>query len=451
MQPEIEFMKRTSIILGLFTLGILMIAASPNNKIFSYKYHLDTLPNGLTVITVQTDYPNLVALYIDVRAGSRNEVEPGKSGFAHFFEHMMFRGTEKFPNEKYQEILKNAGASQNAYTDDDLTCYHTTFSKEDLETVLMLEADRFQNLKYSVEDFRTEAKAILGEYNKNSSNPINKLFEKLQEEAFQKHTYKHTTMGFIRDIEDMPNQYEYSLEFFKRYYRPEYTKMIIVGDLKYESTLSLVKKYWGDWQRGSFTADIPAEPPQAAPVVTHVEWPSPTLPYVVVGYKGPAFSDVAKDMATMDVISAVAFSESSPLYRKLVIDEQKVDQFFPYFSDHKDPYIVVVIARVNKADDFESVTQDILNTFGQMASTPVSTERLAAVKSNLKYRFALGLDNSEAIAATLARYLALGDSPETINNVYNVYDSITVEDVQKMAQKYFVENGKIIATLASAQ
>jgi len=444
-------MRKTSLVAGLFTLGILMTTASPNNKIFPYKYHLDTLPNGLTVVTVPTDYPNLVALYIDVRTGSRNEVEPGKSGFAHFFEHMMFRGTEKFPNEKYQEILKNAGAAQNAYTTDDYTCYHATFSKEDLETVLMLEADRFQNLKYSVEDFRTEAKAILGEYNKNSSNPFSKLFEKIRETAFQAHTYKHTTTGFLRDIEDMPNQFDYSLEFFKRYYRPEYATMIVAGDLNYEKTLALVKKYWSDWQRGNYAASIPPEPQQTGPLTAHVEWPSPTLPYVAIGYKGPAFSDEAKDMATMDVISSIAFSESSPLYRKLVIDEQKVDVFFPNFSDRKDPYLVLVLARVTKPQELESVKKDILDAFASMTTTPVSAERLAAVKSNLKYSFAIELDNSEAIAATLASYLALGHTPETINRLYGVYDSITVEDVQRMAQKYFVENGKIIATLTSAQ
>ena len=444
-------MKKTFLLIGLFMLGVMMIAGTTNNKIFAYKYHLDTLPNGLTVVTVPTDFPNIVALYIDVRAGSRNEVEPGKSGFAHFFEHMMFRGTEKFPTARYGEILKNAGADQNAYTTDDYTSYHTTFSKEDLETVLMLEADRFQNLKFSVEDFRTEAKAILGEYNKNSSNPLSRLFEKIRDEAFQAHTYKHTTMGFLRDIEDMPNQFEYSLEFFKRFYRPEYTTIIIAGDLQYENTLGLVKKYWGDWQRGNYTADIPAEPPQTAPVTTHVEWPTATLPFVVVGYKGPAFSDVARDMATMDIISAIAFSESSPLYRKLVIDEQKVDTFFPSFNDRKDPYIVAVIARVTKPQEVESVKKDILDTFAQMTTTPVNEERLHAVKSNLKYSFAMRLDNSEAIAATLASFLALGPTPETINRLYSVYDSITVEDVQQMAQKYFVDNGRIIATLATAQ
>lgn len=443
-------MKGPLLAVGLVMSGFMMAAVSAGDRIFPYTYHLHTLANGLTVVTVPTDYPNIVALYIDVRAGSRNEVEPGKSGFAHFFEHMMFRGTEKFPAARYGEILKNAGADQNAYTTDDYTCYHTTFSKEDLETVLMLEADRFQDLNYSVEDFRTEAKAILGEYNKNSSNPVRQLFERIRDVAFERHTYKHTTMGFLRDIEDMPNQYDYSLEFFKRFYRPEYTTIIVAGDLEYENTLHLVQKYWGDWQRGSYVAEIPAEPPQNGPIETHVEWPSPTLPYVVVAYKGPAFSDQEKDMAIMDVISAIAFSASSPLYRKLVIEKQNVDMLTPSFGDRKDPYLVAVVARITKPQEVQAVKREILDTFTLMTTTPVPADRLQAVKSHLKYSFAMSLDNSEAIASTLASYLALGPTPETINRLYTVYDTISVEDVQKMAVKYFVESGRITATLATA-
>src|SRR5215813_4308639 len=186
-------------------------------KIFPYQHDIDDLQNGLRLITVPTEYPGLVALYIVVRAGSRNEVEAGKSGFAHLFEHMMFRGTDRFSPEKYDEILKRAGADHNAYTTDDYTAYHTTFSKEDLETVLDLEADRFQNLKYPIETFQTETRAVLGEYNKNSANPISKVFEVLRDTAFDVHTYKHTTMGFLRDVENMPTMYDYSLEFFRRY------------------------------------------------------------------------------------------------------------------------------------------------------------------------------------------------------------------------------------------
>jgi zinc protease len=146
--------------------------ASQANKIFPYKYYTDDLPNGLRVITIPTDYPNIVALYIVVAAGSRNEIEPGKSGFAHLFEHLMFRGTDKFPTAKYEEIMKKAGADSNAYTNDDRTVYHSVFSKEDLDQIMMLEADRFQNLKVPIDLFKTETKAVLGEYNKNASSPV---------------------------------------------------------------------------------------------------------------------------------------------------------------------------------------------------------------------------------------------------------------------------------------
>ncbi|MCZ2110945.1 MAG: insulinase family protein, partial [Dehalococcoidia bacterium] len=113
------------------------------------------LPNGLRVIVVNTGFPNLVSLQIPVQTGSRNEVEPGKSGFAHFFEHMMFRGTEKYPPEVYQDIITRAGARQNAYTTDDYTNYHVTFANEDLERILEIEADRFIHLAYSEEGFKT--------------------------------------------------------------------------------------------------------------------------------------------------------------------------------------------------------------------------------------------------------------------------------------------------------
>ncbi len=200
-------------------------------KTFPFAYTQQDLPNGLRLVTIPTDSPNLVTIYIVVQTGSRNEVEPGKSGFAHLFEHMMFRGTAKYPPEKYNQILQRAGAASNAFTSDDLTAFYTTFSKEDLAEILAMEADRFQTLKYSPEYFKTETGAVLGEYNKNSSDPEEKLDEVLHDTAFDRHTYKHTTMGFLKDVQDMPNQYDYSLKFFDRYYRPEYTTIVVAGDV----------------------------------------------------------------------------------------------------------------------------------------------------------------------------------------------------------------------------
>src|SRR5688572_1440915 len=186
----------------LTALATALMTADLSAQVLPFKATEKTLANGLKVIVVPTGFPNIVSVQIPVQTGSRNEFEPGKSGFAHFFEHMMFRGTPAFPPEKYQAAMTAAGARTNAYTTDDYTNYHATFAKEDLETILRLEADRFQNLSYAEPEFRTEAKAVLGEYNKNSAEPVNKLIEVQREHAYTTHTYRHTTMGFLRDIED---------------------------------------------------------------------------------------------------------------------------------------------------------------------------------------------------------------------------------------------------------
>ena len=433
----------------LIALGLLMPpTASSQNKIFPYKYSTDDLPNGLRVITIPTDYPNIVALYIVVSTGSRNEVEPGKSGFAHLFEHLMFRGTEKVSAEKYNEALKAAGADTNAYTSADRTVYHTVFSKEDLDQIMMLEADRFQNLKVPEDLFKTETRAVLGEYNKNSANPATKLFEVMRETAFKKHTYQHTTMGYLRDVQNMPNMYDYSLEFFRRYYRPEYTTIVVSGDVKRDNVLALVKKYWGDWKRGNYVPDIPAEPEQTEERAAAVDWPSPTLPWVAVGYKAPAYSDEQKDKPALDLIGSLGFSATSDLYQRLVIKEQKVDTLFVDFDDHPDPYLFTVGARVKDPKDVDYVRNEIIKTFDSFKAAPVAKDRLDAVKSNLKYSFALSLDNSEAIAANIAPYIALRRTPETLNKLYDVYNSVTPEDIHQMAKKYFVEKHRTIVTLS---
>lgn len=440
-------MKR--ILVTFLALGLLMpLNASGQNKVFPYKYFSDDLPNGLRVITVPTDYPNIVALYIVVNAGSRNEIEPGKSGFAHLFEHLMFRGTEKVSADKYNDMLKNAGADSNAYTSDDRTVYHTTFSKEDLEQIMLLEADRFQNLKVPVDLFKTETRAVLGEYNKNASSPVRKLYEVLRDKAFQAHTYQHTTMGYLRDVENMPNLYDYSLEFFKRYYRPEYTTIIVSGDVKHENVLALTQKYWGEWKRGNYAPQIPSEPEQTEPRVADVDWPQDTLPWIAVAYKGPAYSDDKKDKPALDLIGNLGFSPTSDLYQRLVIKEQKVDMLEPDFEDHMDNYLVTVVVRVKDPKDVNYVKDEIIKTFDSFKTAKVEKEKLNAVTSNLRYTFALSLDNSQAIAEGLAPYISLRRTPETINKLYDIYASITPDDLQTMAKKYFVEKHRTIVTLS---
>ena len=437
------------ILLSLLLCLPLLTFAQQARKAFAYDYSIDDLPNGLRLITVPTDYPNLVALYIVVQTGSRNEIEKGKSGYAHLFEHLMFRGSERFTAEQRDAILKKAGADSNAYTTDDRTVYHEVFSKDDLDKILELEADRFQRLKYEPDAYKTETNAVLGEFNKNSADPQEKAYEVLRATAYKRHTYTHTTMGFIEDIQDMPNQYDYSWQFYSRYYRPEYTTIVVVGDVQRDNVVSMVKKYFGDWKRGTYSPDIPDEPSQNEPREAKVDWPSETLPIVYVAFRGPAYSDEKKDKAALDLLGQVVFGETSDTYQKLVLQEQKLDSLGYIFEDRMDPELFVVSARIKDVKDVDYVKQQILDTFKRYTKELVPKDKLDFTRSRTRYSFALAMNSSEAIAGTLASYVGLRRTPATLEKLFAVYDSVTPNDMREAAAKHFVDKQRTIVTLTT--
>ncbi|HRQ64891.1 MAG TPA: pitrilysin family protein [Xanthomonadaceae bacterium] len=425
-------------------------AAAPDaNRIFDMPYLMRDLSNGLRVIVVRTEYPDIVSLHIPVQTGSRNEVEEGKSGFAHFFEHMMFRGTEKYPPREYGAVMTAAGASQNAYTTDDFTNYHIDFTKADLEKILEVEADRFQNLKYSEEQFRTEAQAVEGEYLKNFSNPVQKLFERVRELAFTTHTYGHTTMGFFRDIKAMPDQMEYSKIFFDRWYRPEYSAVIVVGDVDPEETFKLVRKHFGSWRRGSFRQEIPVEPPQQAPNLDHVQWQGPTLPWIIMAYRAPAFDPDGHEMQSLNLLGDLYFGQTSALYQRLVVRERLADALFANLGDRKDETLMLIGARLNSAESAATVIEAIQDTLVEARTQALDPQRLAETKSRAKYSFANALGSSSSIAATLARFVQYERTPETLNQMYAQFDRVTPDDILAAANKWLVDRNRTTVTLSN--
>ena len=444
-----RYMFLAALMLALPLLGIAQQTRSGGSKLFTYPYTIDDLPNGLRLVTVPTDYPNLVSLYIVVAAGSRNEVEAGKSGFAHFFEHMMFRGSENYTPEQREAIFKRAGAETNAYTSDDRTVYHATFSKEDLEEIMKVEADRFQRLKYTPEQFKTEAKAVKGEYDKNSANPFSKMFEVLRETAFEKHTYSHTTMGYLKDIEDMPNQFDYSKQFFSRFYRPEYTTIVVVGDITRERALDLTKQYWGNWQRGTYKADISEEPEQKESRTAHIPWDAPTLPHLVVAFRAPKYSDSSKDIAALDLFQSVAFGENSDLYQQLVLKEQKVDVLGADFEHKADPELFSIYARVKDPAQVGYVRDQILKTFERFKTEQMDQAKLDATRSRMRYGFVMAMNSNDRIAGALAPYIALERTPETLNRLFDTYQTVTPVDMRDAVKKYFREESRTVVTLAT--
>ena len=336
-----------------------------SQPVFPYPVETTVLDNGLTVITVRSDTPGILSYYTIVRTGSRNEVEPGLSGFAHFFEHMMFRGTPRNSSEQYNAKMKALGADSNAFTTDDWTAYHTTASADALATVVELEADRFQNLSYDQAAFQKEARAVLGEYNKIASSPLLLMDETMQDAAYDRHTYKHTTIGFLKDIVDMPNQYEYSRKFFDRWYRPDNCIVLAVGDVRHNEVVELARRHYIGWKRGAATVEIPAEPAQTAERRRDLAWKGVTLPYLYIGYHVPGFDSKSRNVAALDVLSEALFSQVSPLYRKLVLEEAHVETINAGAQFHRDPALFTIMARLRDPADLATIEQEIYKALVQ--------------------------------------------------------------------------------------
>ena len=437
---------------GIVLFVLIAAGAAPSDepvkeKVFPFPVRTTTLENGLAVLSVPFDSPGIIAYYTVVRTGSRNEVEKGLSGFAHFFEHMMFRGTERYPQEKYNDALKALGANSNAFTTDDWTCYHMTVPASALETAVEVEADRFRNLKYDEADFQKEARAVLGEYNKGASSPFQILNETMQDQAYTTHTYKHTTIGFLADVKDMPNQFAYSKTFFDRWYRPENCTIIVAGDVDHGRLVTLARKAYGGWERGKAAVTIPAEPAQTGPRAARLTWPSPTLPIVYLGYHVPESDPRNPDTAALGALAQGAFGETSPLYKALVLDEQKVVLLAAEAEAKRDPGLFTIVARVREAKDVAEVRDRIESALAGAAKAPIDAGRLEAIKSHLRYAYAGALDSPDAVALAVGQAIATTGRTDAMNDLYDAYDRLTPADLQRVAGRYFSPANETVVTL----
>ncbi|MGB8951509.1 MAG: pitrilysin family protein [Candidatus Aminicenantales bacterium] len=439
--------KSLAFLLSVFLLLVLPSSAR-SSSIFPYNYTIEELENGLKIVSIPLSNPHIISYYTIVRSGSRNEIEPGKSGFAHFFEHMMFKGTKQVPRTAYDEFLTLLGAGTNGYTSDDYTCYFVVFAgRENLEKVARTEADRFINLTYDEEMLKTEAPVIEGEYYTSVSNPDRRLAELLRDTAFEEHSYKHTTLGYLRDILDMPNQFEYSRLYKNRFYAPDNSILLVVGDFDHDQLMAYVKKYYSGWEKSNYTLQTPEEPPQTKPKRGHLAWPTKTLARIAVAFHGPAYSDAVIDKATLDLLAEISFSPSSPLHQKLVIEEQKCQSLRASFSDRRDPFLLIFNAVVKKDEDLPYVENEILKELERIKNEPADSQILADIKSNMKYSMANELGTTDGVAGTLAFYINLATDPSTLNKLFNLYEKVTPQDIQNAAKKYFKPENSTVVTL----
>jgi len=419
--------------------------AQQRGRVFPFPFEVVDLPNGLRAYLVKAATPGQIAYVTYARVGSRDEVDAGRSGFAHFFEHMMFAGTKKYPD--FDAETTRMGAFRNASTGSDSTQYYFVANTEYLEKLVDIESDRFQNLAYEDPRFRTEAGAVLGEHQQGALDPQRWLNERVRGAIFARHPYGHSTIGLEADVRAMPTGYAYSGTFFKRFYRPENTVLVVVGDFDLAKARSLVTRAYGGWPRGTAPPPIPAEPPQTAPRETTVRYPGRTLPILTLNYRAPAWSPTDRIGIALSVLGEVAFGPNSALYNQLVLRERRLQTLTPSFTLSRDPYIVSVQATVANAAETKALEGELLETVKAFQDRLADADLLTSIKSNLRYRFLMGLETAQDIAFAVRVPIVATGRLEPIEDYYATLDAVTAEDVRDAARRYLVDSGRTIVTM----
>lgn len=449
------------VVLALLLTPVGVRADGATSAVFTTPPTVDHLPNGLTLVTVPAESPGIVAYYTLMRVGSRDEVEAGHSGYAHLFEHMMFRGTEQVPQEEYERRIQSFGADNNAYTTRDFTLFTVTTPTAGLADVVALEGGRFQHLSYDDDAYRTETGAVAGEYAKNASNPFMRMWETLSEMAFTHHTYGHTTMGYLRDVCAMPGEAAYSREFFRRFYTPDDATIIVAGDVDHDRVLELVRQFYGDWHGHRARTHVRPEPEPRRGARRDLSWSGTTPPRLFIGYRVPAFEGegsasararTLRQTAALQVVHGLVFGDSSPLHRRLVVDEQKVLELSSWADEfNRDPGLFVVTSTLKPGTSFDEVIAPAQAAIDEIAGGQVDAARVEAVRAHIRYSMLMGLDTASNMADRVGQMIAVGGDPGALDRYLAALAAVTSDDVRDAARSFLTERRRFIVTLSPGE
>jgi len=467
--------RRFSILGLLLAVGVSVVAAREPEKpakVFPYAIHKKTLPNGLDVLVVETpEFKSVLSYNTLVMAGSRNELERGKTGLAHLFEHILFRHAYQGQPGAYQDLMERLGTHNNAWTWFDVTFYHPlsftsnlagrTLGAEQLPGVMELEASRFRALDFNEKIFKTETGAVLGEYRNSSTFPTLRMSERLLALAFPDHPYGHETIGYYEDVVDMPNHYEAARAFYDTYYRPNNCVLVIVGDVKADEVFAQAEARYRDWQAKPVQA-VPQAAPLQGPKREHVGWPADVAPRLYLAYRQPRFETASVETAVGQLLGELLVSRSAPLYKKLRFEKQTVSELA--FGDGRqgfesfDPRLVIFDAQLFQeqhaqkgAAYLDEVIRDIeqgVEALKQFSRQKDARQVLQTLKSKYRYDFLAAMSSPAQIAQNLGLYYRFERDAEVFEKLLASVERLQPKDVDAFAQKYFVPQNQVIITMA---
>ncbi|MGA8221948.1 MAG: pitrilysin family protein [Candidatus Acidiferrales bacterium] len=396
-----------------------------------------TLPNGLQVILLEDHGAPIINLQVWYHVGGKDE-QTGHTGFAHLFEHLMFKGSAHVGPDEHSRIIEAIGGFDNASTYDDYTNFFETFPSNYLERVLWLEADRMGSLNVDEANFKSEREVVKEELRVRVENqPYGHLEQDLRAAAFTVHGYHHTAIGSKEDLDKATLQDVRN--FFNTYYKPNNAALIIVGDFDSAQALAWTKKYFD----GIPASDKPIpridkpEPPQTEERVVKKSYTNTPLPAIVIGYKIPA--RYSPDAYPLDLASNIlAGGESSRLYQTLVYKDQIAVQSGGFGNFTEDPNLFWAYAIMNQGHTAEEGEKAIVGILDGLKNEPVDAKEFEKAKNQEISGFILGRNTDEEKAVALGSAAIIGKDPGLVNTELDHYLKVTPADLQRAAKDYFV-------------
>jgi zinc protease len=408
-----------------------------------------TLANGLQVILLEDHAAPVIDLQVWYHVGAKDE-QPGHTGFAHLFEHLMFKGSAHVGPDEHSRIIEAAGGFDNASTYDDYTNFFETFPSNYLERILWLEADRMGSLNVDEANFKSEREVVKEERRVRIDNqPYGLLEEDLRAAAFTVHGYHHTAIGSMADLDKAT--IEDVRAFFNTFYKPNNATLIIVGDFKSDEALAWAKKYFEGIPAS--TKPIPridkSEPVQTEERVINKSYSNTPLPAAVIGYKIPA--RYAPDSYPLDLASNIlAGGESSRLYQTLVYKDQIAVQAAGFGNFTEDPNLFWAYAIMNQGHTAEEGRKAVVTVLDELKTKPVEAREFDKAENQEISGFILGRNTDEEKAVALGAAAVIGKNPDLVNTELGHYLKLTPADVQRAAAEYFVPQGATVLLVKPA-
>jgi zinc protease len=427
---------------------MLTLALAQNAKVppTPLQYETTTLPNGLTVITHEDHSTPVINLQIWYHVGSKDE-KTGRTGFAHLFEHLMFKGSAHVEPEQHDKIITNAGGQSNAYTQDDVTVYWETFPANYLEKIIWLEADRMASLNVSAENFKQEREVVKEERLTRIENPpYGDVFEQLYKNAFDVHPYKQVTIGTMADLNAAT--LADVREFYATYYVPNNATIVIAGDFRRGEALNWVRKYIGEIPRGSkaIARSTLKEPPHGKERRVTLTQAVP-LPAYVAGYYIP--EDGHPDSYPLTIASSIlSQGRSSRIYQSIVYQKQLAIQAEAQGDFREDPNLFFAILFMNQGASVSEGETALDEELARMGSQPVTDQELDKAKNAIRAQFSFGRASVQQKAEALAHAAVLHDDLASVNAEYDLFMKVTKDDIMRVAKQYFrPENRTVLVIL----